>query len=398
MQTIQVSNVKIASKPLSEANSDVVINNFLRRKKIESCSDPYGKYIPCQYHPLVEASHKAFDEHRPLVLSPDMIWLLIAQGVSLHVNANAEKLRSQFVNFNGRLMIEISRDQFIKDSRDNDWQGVFSEFSSKIKDSMQPGIYDKLVTFFSTTGTIEKAANEIVLLETVQNYFDCVMHTMCGIPFVIQEGTAEDWQLISEKTEELADWFGLDWWINEIAPIVAKMASSAAGKNEKDFWKSWYHLNDRSGGPYICGHISRFFPYLKNYDTGLFNRKVEEFQDGMGGLTTEQIPSGISSTKFLWHYYKKHYNMSFTAGFVGCTQNDAFAIKPKIGWAVVDEGEGIDEKFMRTCKICNEKKMIEKFSFSNNKCYKNPGIICNDCYYEVDSEKRDKVLGFKRNA
>jgi hypothetical protein len=394
MQTIQVSNVTVASKALPEEKTDIVINKLLRKKKIESCSDPYGKYITCQYHPLVEASHKAFDEHRPLVLSPDMIWLLIAQGVSLHVNANAEKLRSQFVNFNGKLIIEVERNQFIKGSRDNDWTGVFSEFSTKIKDSMNVGIYDKLVTSFSTTGTIEKAANEIVLLETVKNYFDCVMHTMCGIPVVIQEGTLEDWQLLSKKTEFLADWFGLSWWINEIAPIVAKMASSAAGKDEKVFWKDWYKLNESSGGPYIGGHISKFFPYHKDYQTKLCTVKVDKFHD----MTSEQLSNGISSAPFLWHYYDKHFNMSFTAGFVGCTQDkQTFAVKPKIGWAIVDEGEGIDERYMRTCKVCNEKKMVEQFEFSNIECYKNPGVICNDCIYEISSEERQRILGLRKN-
>jgi hypothetical protein len=34
-------------------------------------------------HPLLAAVHVAFAEHRPLVLSPDTIWLTIAQGTAL---------------------------------------------------------------------------------------------------------------------------------------------------------------------------------------------------------------------------------------------------------------------------------------------------------------------------
>src|SRR5690349_296604 len=48
-------------------------------------------------HPLLGAVHLAFAEHRPLVLSPDAIWLTIAQGVAQHVRQNAERLRSRLV-------------------------------------------------------------------------------------------------------------------------------------------------------------------------------------------------------------------------------------------------------------------------------------------------------------
>ena len=43
--------------------------------------------------------YQAYADHRPFVLSPDMIWLLINQGFAQHVNANHESLRKYFVNF-----------------------------------------------------------------------------------------------------------------------------------------------------------------------------------------------------------------------------------------------------------------------------------------------------------
>jgi hypothetical protein len=52
-------------------------------------------------HPLIEAVHTAFAEHYPLTLSPDDVWLCLAQGFALHVEANAEGLRSRFVRHQG---------------------------------------------------------------------------------------------------------------------------------------------------------------------------------------------------------------------------------------------------------------------------------------------------------
>ena len=46
-------------------------------------------------NPLIEAVHLAFSGHRPLVLSPDCIWLTIVQGFGHHVNKYAEDLRGK---------------------------------------------------------------------------------------------------------------------------------------------------------------------------------------------------------------------------------------------------------------------------------------------------------------
>lgn len=40
--------------------------------------------------------HAAFDNHYPLKINPNVIWLTIAQGFASYVNANAEALRSKF--------------------------------------------------------------------------------------------------------------------------------------------------------------------------------------------------------------------------------------------------------------------------------------------------------------
>src|SRR4029078_12923454 len=55
---------------------------------VEACSRYRGKLVEevC-FHPVIAALDLAFSDHRPLVLSPDMIWLLIAQGFANHVNA-----------------------------------------------------------------------------------------------------------------------------------------------------------------------------------------------------------------------------------------------------------------------------------------------------------------------
>jgi hypothetical protein len=57
-------------------------------------------------HPLMAAVHHAFADHRPLVLSPDAVWLTIAQGVAHHVRLHAEALRSRLVRHEGKIEIK----------------------------------------------------------------------------------------------------------------------------------------------------------------------------------------------------------------------------------------------------------------------------------------------------
>ena len=65
---------------------------------------------PDGIHPLLSAVGKAFAEHRPLVLSPDAVWLTIAQGVAQHVRLHAEELRPRLVSHAGRKRLSVMRD------------------------------------------------------------------------------------------------------------------------------------------------------------------------------------------------------------------------------------------------------------------------------------------------
>lgn len=63
---------------------------------------------------LARAVHSAFYDHFPLRLSPDAIWITIAQGFANHVSENAEALRSKFVQFKGQEVITVGRPDFVK--------------------------------------------------------------------------------------------------------------------------------------------------------------------------------------------------------------------------------------------------------------------------------------------
>ncbi len=239
--------------------------------KVEACSQYHSRLLAdVVYHPVMAAVHEAFMDHRPLRLSPDMIWLMIVQGVANHINAQAELLRPRFVKHEGQLQIEIRRDDFYKGSPENAWPEVFAQFASAIASHVGPAC-ELFRAEFSTTGPVERAALDVVWLDAMQSYFQMKLRTRCGIPTITLEGTTDDWQLILDRVETFHD-LQLEWWLDALRPILAQFAAASRGEIDAAFWKSIYRLHSESGGPYITGWIAAFFPYLKDEETDCATR------------------------------------------------------------------------------------------------------------------------------
>ncbi|MBC8138122.1 MAG: DUF4419 domain-containing protein, partial [Fibrella sp.] len=136
--TFAVSDVKRATRPLPEVSYPEGLAATIGRDGV--ALEAYSRDTKPLVSPGTEPAHTflyavnlAYDEHRPLVLSPDMIWLLIAQGVAQHINANSESLRERFVAHTGKAKITVRRDEFVRGFAGNDWEGVFAEFSDQIR-------------------------------------------------------------------------------------------------------------------------------------------------------------------------------------------------------------------------------------------------------------------------
>ena len=356
-----VDGVQKPATPLATADPQAAIT-----RKLRVTPESYFSY-PESLNPVeaevtknsfVGAVHAAYDNHYPLVLSPDMIWQCVVQGFAIHVNKNAETLRHMFVTHQGRARILVRRDNFTKGRADNNWEGVFGEFSDRIREYIGNETHSLLTPEFSTTGPVERAAAQVVLMDAFKEYFEYVVRTACGIPEITLKGTVEDWEKLREKTLSLAR-FNLQWWIDAIGPILDEFVSASSGNINREFWQSIYkNVNPGSGGPFINGWILTLFPYL---GWSVRNMERNPYLDSWDndpfryyhGATTDSFPSGSVSTPFLWQYFDLQYNMSFYAGFLGVGQdNVSFALQPVIGWAVVDgQDEEQDEEQVEESNI-----------------------------------------------
>ena len=285
-------------------------------------------------HPFFNGMYRAYAEHRPFVLSPDMIWLLISQGFARHVNVNSEKMRHHFVDFSGKLSLIVFTNEISLDNPNSPWEKVFPEFTKQIAKHTGNEIINLLSADFTTTTAVEKVASEITIMETMKSYFEYKVYPLCGIPEITLQGTTEDWQKILDKTKQLAK-YDLAWWTEELEPVLEEFVNASQEKINKWFWKNMfkYHSPNNYGAPQIIdGWIVKFFPYDNDGNrNNLKELKVGNREYG-GNLPNEivkvdlkyiDLETGIETLLELW------------AGFFGVEQNkENFALTPKIGWLI----------------------------------------------------------------
>jgi hypothetical protein len=337
---IKVAGVALAKKPLPEMAYRGAVEGIIGEGPIESCPTRLCQtLVPVAYHGFLACVERAFSDHRPLVMSPDHIWLLICQGFANHVNANAETLRKQLVSFEGKEKLVVQRDDFVKGSMVNDWEGVFPEFIEKMRGFMGARA-DLLAAEFSTTGNVERAACQITMMEAMKAYIDYRVLTMCGIPEIILEGTVEDWQTLRAQARRLSE-FGLEWWTKPLDGALANFCQTVEGYGERDWWNSFYKMQSESGGEYVTGHVLKFFPYLKENpraeQANVRNNFPEAATHDCLGVSQPYLPSGLSKVPFIWNYFFTLIPMEFVSGFVGMRQDaQTMAVRPEIGWAVRD--------------------------------------------------------------
>ena len=285
------------------------------------------------YRTMVEA----YAGHRPLVLSPDMVWMSISQGFASYVNAHSEEVRHLLVDHEGKidLVVETTRDPM---SGSLNWEALVDSFSTAIMQNTKGELAEALVKDFSTTGPVEHVASRITLMKAVESYFGYIaMDIICGIPHIKLEGTPEDWQQVLAKTK-LLEPFGLKAWTDRLTPILEQFIKAAKGKPEKIFWQSivrQMRVDELRGNG--CVNVGEW--------TDLDGWFLAFFPDKEGNTKTsvkhtESMPSELVHVGFKFVQVgglngQTVTPMELTAGFVGAEVDEKTkTMRPKLGWMV----------------------------------------------------------------
>lgn len=329
-----------SKKNLSKLNFKTISENVEEIKKI------YGDVLCYSMKPeeridlkinhcVFDSYVQAFKDHRPITISPDIVWLLIIQSFANHVNNNSGELRSMLVNFYGKKELSVKRKDITPETATiEDWTGMFDEFVEQIKNYTGEELTNTLQPNFTTTSPTSLSVGQLTIMSAMKEYFDYhVIMCICSFPYIVVEGTAEDWKKIIEKIEVLKK-FNLQEWVNKLTPILSKILDTKNGNIDYDFWKNMIHIvtsEDVYRPGYVDGWFVTFFLY--NIYGEKVNGKVRSNDDD---LTSEVLTIPFKLT--IENTVSKTYDYEFLAGFIGVSQDQEYmSIKPEIGWIIRPE-------------------------------------------------------------
>jgi len=215
---------------------------------------------------------EAYSHHYPLEFSVEDIWVLIAQGVSIHLNENAEKFRHLFVSHDGKKTLELIVNDFLipKEKRASgrslsipavDWPVAVRRMCELIKADMKTDLASIITQPFSETTPVQQAVFDASLMDSVKAYYEFKYSVSCGIPQVTIRGSSDDFQLVLDRLNQLKVIFSdLHWWLDPLISHVAKFKDSVQGKPDIDWWRKMVSRNEMSGSDKLTGWLVDFIP------------------------------------------------------------------------------------------------------------------------------------------
>ena len=340
--TFSVEDVMIAKQPLPDMDGEDLALNWLEWSERDSylgASFADKTLVDGGDNPFFSMVCLAYAHHRPIILTPDAMWILICHGFSQYVNHEPDKFRDYLVSHQGKETL------LIRTSPGTTSEQKVEKFASLIGKETKGDLAEVMTCNFSTTGMVERMVSQIVMMDAVKPYFDYIEILIgCGIPSVTLEGTPDDWKLLREKTRRLGE-FGVSEWTDRLDPILEQFVAASQGNPDADFWWNMaikgrprnFHLLEVGGGclspagepTKFDGWFLEFIPFDANwsrpqkiaYDHNLIPLMtsvpiIQYVDDGAGNCL------GINA-------------LELRAGIVGLSQdNETMALRPEIGWLV----------------------------------------------------------------
>ena len=327
---------------------------------------------------------RAYAEHRPFVLSPDMIWQLIGFEFSEYVNNHSEEMRSLLVAHEGVNDLKIMTEEDILDDKNANWSDLFDKFSAAIAENTKGDIAQLMTSDFSTTGSAERIASQITLMESLKSYFHYIAGRLsCGIPYITLKGTPDDWRKVAEKVQGL-ERYNMGWWTKELKPIIAEFVKTAEGHPDKTFWKNIV-MEDRpdrlrGGGcsnekpTDLDGWMVKLFPDMKK---GVMRKTVPQSQ--MQGVELSEVKFKYQLIDPITMKVLEETDIALYAGFVGVTVDEATgAIEPKIGWIA----RKVDEEAETLARFKNPSFSMSLADGSGTKIKTVPEVLKKENHYQ----------------
>lgn len=313
-------------------------------------------------NPFIGTVFKAYSDHYPLEFSVEDLWLVIAQGISIHLNENTEKYRQLFVSHEGKKTLKIALNDLLLPDSARPKQGdvtslpldrpkAVQRMAELIKEDLKRDLTSIITTPFSNTTAIEQAVFDFTLMDSVKNDYNYTGSFSCGIPQVTLRGSPDDFQQVINRLNQLRVIFtDFHRWLDAVIPHVEKMKASVEGNPDVDWWRKICHYeNEGSSNRALSGWIADFIPYVIS-GSGSYRRVREDTTSDQKEFSSvidlEDLTESVTQTDFIVTDHGQETMMKLIAGFVGIGQNtETGALRPCLGWVTAIQRDGkIDQE------------------------------------------------------
>lgn len=284
-----------------------------------------------QLHAFAQTFVSAWNEHRPVRLSPDAAWMALLENLVLRIRTEPEACRGQMVlHDSGKvdLRVPVGQDFPSLMARESTWPPVVAALLDSMDRHVKGGRNRLVLPTFTTTTPTRAMATRLRVLELYKEYFNYAFGVGCGIPRITLEGTPDDWRTVRDRTKALAT-CGLEPWLARIVPVLDEFVRASEGKPSLDFWRSFVRFTPSDGNcgsvPTLDGWITVFFPVRKDGTVREVPSSIDPYSvaGDRGEVPFKVIIPGASTL-----------DLSFTTGFSGVGQASDGALFPELGWSV----------------------------------------------------------------
>lgn len=251
---------------------------------IDPCGNPSNSFI--------HAALEAYNTHKGLSLTPDMIHFLLLSILSIVVNKYPDNFRDVFVKHDNKRIIVIETGSVY--SWEND---VIKKFSQKVSQQIDTDKLGKFKPSFSTSTEISNLCFDVAMLSTLKQYFEYRLVTKCYIPSFKLYGKAEDWEKLYDIWSEfLVLMHGKlpTYTSQNLKIILENFKNAVAGEPDYDFFKNFMNAPEHrgSGAPYLSGYIKYLVPYDK--EGCFYNYEKKTIRD------IHDFPTCLFKTPIIW--------------------------------------------------------------------------------------------------
>ena len=220
---------------MKEFNGEIETLKIVLNSKLPPSKKWDGEKIwSLGYNKVLKGYLNAFTDHCPIKVSPNVIWQLILNAFSEYIYHNAEELRNKFVNFEGMKTLSVIKVGSINNIHKY-MDKIIDGLTKKISEYIGCELTNVLTPNFSTSTNNTVISGKVSIMASFKKYFKYeAFMVICGIPYILLEGTLEDWEKILEKLKFLSKY---GFFTEKMEKDIEEIINTKKGKINLDFWR-----------------------------------------------------------------------------------------------------------------------------------------------------------------